>query len=275
MNNVFVELVKSKIEKFVNDYNLSRQIFVDEKGKLKHSGEFGIYREKTVKSLIEPFLPTRLTVGSGFIITDKNHTSTQCDLIIYDKENTPVIENDGQRFFPIECVAGVIEVKSKLTKTELKNALIKLSNVKKLRCDVGNNLYTHNEYEGHKTFDPNFVSDQIVTLLICEEITDYVYEKDNLNIFFEKTYNGIEKSLFHNMILSIKNGCFMYYDNKEKDWTPVSSYYGKGNDYNVNSILKANSPEYQFKHILVFINYLKMVISMTAIFDVDMTKYLE
>ena len=33
-------------------------------------------------------------------------------LIIDDKENTPVIENGDQRFFPVECVIGVVEVKN-------------------------------------------------------------------------------------------------------------------------------------------------------------------
>ena len=134
MNEVFDKLVKSKIEKFVFDYKrLSREVFVNENGELKHPAEFGIYREKIIKHLIHPFLPSRLAIGTGFIITSKNETSTQCDLIIYDKDNTPVIENEEQRFFPIECVVGVIEVKSRLDKSKLKEALIKLSKVKKLR----------------------------------------------------------------------------------------------------------------------------------------------
>ena len=109
MNEVFDKLVKSKIEKFVFDYKrLSREVFVNENGDLKHPAEFGIYREKIIKHLIQPFLPSRLAIGTGFIITSKNETSTQCDLIIYDKDNTPVIENEEQRFFPIECVVGVI-----------------------------------------------------------------------------------------------------------------------------------------------------------------------
>lgn len=58
-----------------------------------------MYRERIVSDLLKPFLPSRLAVGTGFIITHQNKQSTQCDLIIYDKENTPVIENGDQRFF--------------------------------------------------------------------------------------------------------------------------------------------------------------------------------
>ena len=35
--------------------------------------------------------------------------------------------NVEQRFFPVECVAGVVEVKSRLSKADLKTPLIKLA----------------------------------------------------------------------------------------------------------------------------------------------------
>ena len=113
MNDIFDKLIKSKIEQFKDDYvKLSRQIFVNKDGTLIHPGEFGMYREKIIREFLAPFLPTRLAIGSGFVITAANNISTQCDIIIYDKEHTPVIENGEQRFFPVECVVGVIEVKS-------------------------------------------------------------------------------------------------------------------------------------------------------------------
>ena len=49
VNNIFLKLVEAKIEQFENDYiNLSRQIFVDNNGKMIHPGEFGTYREKII-----------------------------------------------------------------------------------------------------------------------------------------------------------------------------------------------------------------------------------
>ena len=70
MNNIFLQLIKTKIEQFENDYiNLSRQIFVDSSGKIIHPGEFGTYREKIIRNFLKPFLPTRLDIGNGFIIT--------------------------------------------------------------------------------------------------------------------------------------------------------------------------------------------------------------
>ena len=89
MNSVFQELIYFKIDRFLFEYkNLSRSVFLKEDGSLAHPGEFGMYRERIVSDLLKPFLPSRLAVGTGFIITHQNKQSTQCDLIIYDKEST-------------------------------------------------------------------------------------------------------------------------------------------------------------------------------------------
>ncbi len=271
MNKIFDKLIKSKIEKFVVDYkNLSRQIFLNEEGKLIHPGEFGTYREKIIKSLIEPFLPTRLAIGSGFIITSNNNISTQCDIIIYDKENTPVIETSEQRFFPIECVAGVIEVKSKLTKTQLKEALIKLTKIKNLRNDINTNIYTYKDGNAHIPFNTKVnVRDQIATFLICEKV-DMDYGKD-INTFFKDAYKGVDKSLFHNMILSLDDGCFMYFDGKVSIYHP---YFNYAKDNFINELLIAHHSGYNYEHILIFINYFFMIISSVSILYLEMTEYL-
>jgi len=170
MNNIFIKLLDSKIDSFMYAYkNLSRDVFVNEKGDLIHPGEFGMYREKIVSELIKPLLPSKLGIGTGFIITSKNHISTQCDIIIYDKENTPIIENGEQRFFPVESVVGVIEVKSKLTKSDFKEALVKLTKIKALREDIGSKnpyIFKDGSFTGFDT--KNNVRDQMATFLICE-----------------------------------------------------------------------------------------------------------
>ena len=271
MNKIFDKLIKSKIEQFIVEYkNLSRQIFVNEDGVLIHPGEFGIYREKIIKKLIEPFLPSRLAIGSGFIITHNDNISTQCDIIIYDKENTPIIETDEQRFFPIECVAGVIEVKSKLTKAQMKEALIKLTNIKNLRNDINTNIYTYKDGNNHIPFNTKInVRDQIATFLVCEKV-DMDYEKD-INTFFKETYSGVDKSLYHNMILSLDDGCFMYFDGKVSIY---HSYFNYEKDNFINELLIPHSLGYDYEHILIFVNYFFMLISSISILYLEMTEYL-
>lgn len=271
MNEIFDKLVKSKIEQFENDYiTLSRQIFVNSEGTLIHPGEFGVYRERIIKEFLSPFLPTRLAIGSGFIITAKNRISTQCDIIIYDKEHTPLIENSEQRFFPVECVVGVIEVKSKLTKSSLKDALIKLAAIKDLRNDIDSNPYIFKNYIGETKFDAKLkVRDQMATFLICESI-DIDIEKE-IDSLFSNIYSEVDKSLFHNMILSLDDCCYLYNDGT----TPMFyAYY----DYTIpvfkNSCILPDEAGYEKEHILLFLNYFYMLISSVSVMDIEITNYL-
>lgn len=271
MNEIFDNLVKSKLEKFEDDYiNLSRQIFLDKDGSLIHPGEFGTYREKIIKEFLSPFLPSRLAIGSGFIITSKNNHSTQCDIIIYDKFHTPLIENGEQRFFPVECVVGVIEVKSKLTKSELKKALIKLSNIKKLKEDIDSNPYIFKDYKEESKFDAKTkVKDQMATFLICESI-DIDIEKE-INTLFADIYKDIDKSLFHNMILSLSDCCFLYFDDKRAIYYP---YYDYSKSAFSTCAILPDEIGYEKEHILLFLNYFYMVISSVSIMNIEITKYL-
>lgn len=272
MNQIFESLIKSKIEKFYNDYiDLSRQIFVNEEGNLIHPGEFGTYREKIIKSLLQPFLPSRLDIGSGFIITSKDNISTQCDLIIYDKASTPVIETEEQRFFPVECVVGVIEVKSKLTKSTFKEALLKLSKIKDLKNDIEDCPYIFKDYPGHEPFDAKkHIRDQMATFLICESIDiDFTNE---FNTLFKDLYKDIDKSLYHNMVLSLKDGCFLYYDN---NGMPIYyQYYGYDEASFKNELIKPHIVGYDKEHILLFINYFFMIISSVSVMFLEITRYL-
>lgn len=272
MNDIFDKLIKSKIEQFEDDYiNLSRQIFVNDSGSLIHPGEFGIYREKVIKDFLSPFLPSYLAIGSGFVITSKNRISTQCDIIIYDKEHTPVIENSEQRFFPVECVVGVIEVKSKLTKSTLKEALIKLSAVKDLRNDIDSNPYIFNATNNdHTNFSTKLkVRDQIATFLICESIDIDV--KKEIDTLFFNIYKGIDKSLFHNMVLSLNDSCYLYYSG---DKPIYYAYFDYSKPAFKTQCIMPHELGYEKEHILLFLNYFYMIISSVSIMDIEITNYL-
>lgn len=135
-NRVFQSLVDQAISDLVNYYNSTKEIFWNpDTQKLTHPGEYGNYREKIVEKLLRLFLPSRLGIGSGFIISNAGDVSTQCDLIIYDRGEAPPLENnENQKFFPVELVVGVGEVKSNVrTPGELRTILGKLASVKKLR----------------------------------------------------------------------------------------------------------------------------------------------
>jgi len=102
---------------------------------LSHSLSTGEVREFVLKELLRQYLPAKLGVEKGIIISSVENElpSKQIDIIIYDKLNTPVLYNaENLRIFPIEGVYAVIEVKSNLDSTALKDAIENIRSVKKM-----------------------------------------------------------------------------------------------------------------------------------------------
>ncbi len=135
MNKRYFEIFKTKVDNFISEMKRSKSLYEDleKKNKLLHSGEYGMYKERTFQELIEFIKPFKYETTDGFIINSYNETSTQCDLILFDKLNTPLIEFGGRfQFIPAESVAAIGEVKSVLSKQDFIETAIKLSKIKEL-----------------------------------------------------------------------------------------------------------------------------------------------
>lgn len=217
------------------------------------------------------------------MITSKGNISTQCDLIIYDKNNCPLIENNNkQRFFPIECVVAIGEIKSDLSKVQFKEALLKLKNNKLLRNDISNgNPFIFKDNLSNKGFDPqNNIRDQIITFLVCSKL-NFKYQ-DVVNEMNE-IYENCDKHLRHNMILSVNDGTLMYRvieDNKYMFYPVMGKYELKNciiqsldSDDKVNFV-KNNILDNKYEHIVSFLNYMYQGTSTTSILYPEMTEYL-
>jgi len=113
-------------KKMLEDFEISAQI--------NHQGSKGTYRENALKRFLsEGKLPTRYGIGSGEIIGPVQNVSKQSDLIIFDQLNgLSLIYDESTQVYPIECVAGVIEVKSTLNKTEFLKSLENIRTTKQL-----------------------------------------------------------------------------------------------------------------------------------------------
>lgn len=141
--NPFTSLLDDTITTFKENFISCRELFANPNNRngLTHPGEFGRYRENICKDLIMKFLPNHMDIGDGFIINHKEEYSTQTDLVIFDKELTPRLEQAGARFFPAETTYAIGEIKSVITMNNLDEILNKLSIVKKLRIVCPDNFY--------------------------------------------------------------------------------------------------------------------------------------
>lgn len=219
-NQHFEHILEQNIERFVNDFKIwSRLVYTnnsDENEKLLHPGEFGSYRERICRDLLLNFIPAYLDIGSGFVINSENYTSNQGDIVVYDKENIPLIRNiDNQRFFPIENIIAIGEIKSQLSKSVFEEALRRLSDVKKKRIELKNpyieqraDVVANWNFRTGSRADYNAKinhQDQIVTFIICEKMNF-----DFMNFNFSDFYKDDHPSTKINMILSLEDGAFMY-----------------------------------------------------------------
>lgn len=105
---------------------------------IKHMGERGSEREAVLRSFLSAYLPTRYGISSGEIVDYQGGTSHQCDLIIYDHYNCPLLlAGRDVRIFPAESVLAVIEVKSVLSAKEIEDSIDKIRDLKNLTRENG------------------------------------------------------------------------------------------------------------------------------------------
>jgi hypothetical protein len=100
---------------------------------IKHAGERGSEREASLRTFLASYLPSKYAIANGEIVDERGQTSKQCDLVVYDHINCPLLlAGKDYRVFPAEPVFAAIEVKSVLNVTELRDASEKIRSVKSL-----------------------------------------------------------------------------------------------------------------------------------------------
>lgn len=270
MNQVFSALLNERIERLKYSFKSSRDIFADpETGNLFHKGEFGTYREKLLCDFLKLCVPARLGISTGFLINSTGDTSTQTDIVIYDKSTSPRIESkEHQNFFPVESICAIGEAKSKLSKQGLKDALNKLARVKS-KCDRLSSTIPvfRDESISHKPFDrENEKYDQVVSFLICEKFDfDFSTIQNEITTWYEDDIEDYHK---HNLVLSIEDGLLCYVDNNKKSWMYPSSKIWPAK----NTFLTPNDNENL--HFYIFCSYLNLLATSATILYPEMIHYM-
>ena len=107
-----------------------------------HHPSAGEHREDLVRDFLQGHLPKRFEVSSGFAISIKDMFSSEADLLVVDHQNNaPLYRNNRKCLWPIESIYALVEVKTSLNLTDLKDAISKGRKFKSLQrqfCDVPN-----------------------------------------------------------------------------------------------------------------------------------------
>ena len=174
-----------------------------------------MYRESVVRDFLKFIVPSSLDISTGFLISSMEDISTQCDIVIFDSGMTPLYQGgERQRFFPIESVFCVGEVKSTLSKPKLAKALNKLARIKSLSERITSPTIIRKSPAG--SFDPtNHPYDLIPSILICQKLDFKLSNIENENDEMYET--DVQHRHKHNMILSIEDGLLSYSDQNDKN----------------------------------------------------------
>ena len=100
---------------------------------MPHLGERGRIAEEIIRGVLQRTLPKRFSVGTGVLISASGESSSQTDIVVFDNfHNSPLLAEFGVGLFPVEIVYATIEVKSVLTKRELKSSLTAIRRIRKV-----------------------------------------------------------------------------------------------------------------------------------------------
>ncbi len=98
-----------------------------------HQGEKGRNNEQVLVRFLEKYLPKRYSIDTGHVVASNGDRSSQTDIIIHDRLNTPALFLAGASILvPIETTYAVISVKTTLNKAELRSAVEQIASVRRL-----------------------------------------------------------------------------------------------------------------------------------------------
>lgn len=272
-NSRFQAVLREHFERFRLSFSETAVgLFLEKDGRILHSGEYGKFREAVSKEFLRHIVPLNLGIGNGFIITSEDEVSKECDVVIYDKVNTPLIQSDEQqRFFPVETVCGIGEIKSTLSKSEFKKAINKLARNKSLRTSAKRGSYINRSYDNGIPFDPKeSCLDHLVSFLICKKLD---FDCTNLVNEINELYSSeIEYHNRHNLILSVDDGLIAYCDNKQVKKPPATTGFPYKKEKLKNRFLRMETEA--FFHFDNFAGMIFGALSRTTILFPEMLHYM-
>jgi hypothetical protein len=131
---------------------LDTNLRIDQKT-LIHPVSKGDSTEADWLKALKDHLPHRYQLDKAFIIDSNGKKSEQIDVVIYDRQYTPVLYNKNeQRLIPAESVYAVFEIKPVLNSPNILYAGKKVASVRKLHRTSAQIVYAGGKYEPRVPF---------------------------------------------------------------------------------------------------------------------------
>ena len=276
MNRIYVSLVEAQLRAFVADFvDTARDVFFDpNQGKLIHPGEFGSFREGLVRELLARFLPESYGVSQGFVLAPNGDISTQCDVVVYSRLHAPIIHtSEQQRFFPVESVLAIGEVKSTLNCSQLQTACSKLARVKDMRAKLQAPAIAASTF---KDIGPYSATehhlDQLCTFVVANEISG---DDSAIRQAIAKAAEEAPASYRTNLVLNVREWCTAYKDLRGMVWP-----YPVDVDPQTKRVIPGELPvtivrqdEVGLNHIKLFLHFMQLLVTRGTILHPDLLGY--
>lgn len=276
MNRIYLSLVEAQLRAFVADFvDTARDVFFDpNQGKLIHPGEFGSFREGLVRDLLTRFLPESYGVSQGFVLAPNGDISTQCDVVIYSRLHAPIIHtSEQQRFFPVESVLAIGEVKSTLNCSQLQTACLKLSKVKDMRAKLKAPAIAVSTFKNIGPYSATeHQLDQLCTFVVANEING---ADSAIQQAIAEATAGAPVSYRANLVLNVREWCTAYKDSHGIIWP-----YPVDVDPETKRAIPGELPvhivhqsEVDLNHIKLFLYFMQLIVTRGTVLHPDILGY--
>jgi Domain of unknown function (DUF6602) len=120
------EIFRAVAGQMQTDFQATRRL-------VRHKGLRGKAAENNlVAAFVRRYLPATLTIRQNAeVVSSAGDVSTECDLLICDPSTPPLWSANDVEIVPVECLHGLIEIKSVLKPADLREAWVKTAVIKR------------------------------------------------------------------------------------------------------------------------------------------------
>ncbi len=208
--NTAKKLSETDGKKFLTDaFALEREVLYKKlklsSSSVTHDGMLGEVNENHFIELLRRYLPARYSVESGIILDSNGKTSDQIDVVIYDRQYTPILlDQKNHRYILAEAVYAVFEVKPTCNKDYLEYAAKKAESVRKLVRTSAPVLHSDGMKKPKKLFE-------IIAGIISTDIS----WADGFGASFISNHSELKGEQMINCGLAASGACFdLFNENK-------------------------------------------------------------
>lgn len=139
-----------------------------------HAPSIGTYHETIIRDFLSQYLPSSVSVNTGFIYHPNYGTSPQLDIIIWNSANyAPIFKSAELVVVRPDSVIAVIEVKTKLNKSNIRSAFSNLLAVDSLGRNNSKLIWTILlSFDGsYKSYANQLIAAKDLKGLTCPQLT--------------------------------------------------------------------------------------------------------